>query len=177
MQRHQIGVAGAFDQTRQQGFAHEGTGRRGRQKVRLVSHQQVRVVMQDGLHEGNHWLVGHFTEVADLQPHLPWHVGRQRPALRILHPASREATLPLQPIDAREARTQPLQQGNPVTGRQLQSTGRGHGAVVAPSICRRHGRERDIRQGKPEASGRPACHRSRPADTPIPDTPGANLYH
>ncbi|KMR55976.1 hypothetical protein EY06_15385, partial [Staphylococcus aureus] len=42
VQRRQFGVAGACDQARQQSFAHIATGRRHRQEVRLVGHEQMR---------------------------------------------------------------------------------------------------------------------------------------
>ncbi len=92
--------------------------------------------MQDGLGEGNHRLVGNLAEVLDFQPHLPGHVRRQCPALRILHTASGEAVLPLRATDARETRAQAIEQAGPVAGGQLQVAGQGHGVHSG------HGKER-----------------------------------
>ena len=142
VQRHQRVVPGPADQTAQQGFMDVGTGRRDRQEMRLVRHQQVGIGMQHDFIERNRWFVRNFAVVMHFEPD-PMRCARGHPSpVAVDDPPVGHPLHPLRARHRREPRAQAIQHRRPRPGRQLQRAcgeavdARGalaHGGSVMPS--------------------------------------------
>ena len=120
VQRHQVGVAGAPDQPRQQGLLDVGAGRHHRQEMRLVGDQNVFIDMQDGFLEWNRRLSRHLSEIVHAQANPIGVIDAYRLALGVQHPTASHALQPDIPGNRRKVCTQAVEHARPVTGRQVQ---------------------------------------------------------
>ncbi|MNC33529.1 hypothetical protein D3C75_819240 [compost metagenome] len=122
MQRHQLRIAEAAYQARQQGLLDPGAGRHHWQEVRLVDHQQVLVGMQHAFLEGDRRLLRHLAEIVDAQADPVGMRGVERRAVAVQHPAALHACQPGGAVDGREMLAQAVEHRGPGALRQVQGT-------------------------------------------------------